>query len=98
MAKALALKKFAEEECPWRQHIGIYGVGESGRAKTPVARRKRWALPSPVTTTVPHVLLLLAPERNDLRQKTPEPAQQIEQHRRPPNSRKEEGFSHKTRP
>ena len=33
MTEALALKKFAEEECPWGQHIGIYRVGETRSAK-----------------------------------------------------------------
>ena len=33
VAESLALKKFAEEECPWRQHIGIYYVGETAARK-----------------------------------------------------------------
>ena len=33
VAEALALKKFAEEECPWRQHVGIYCVGETAARK-----------------------------------------------------------------
>ena len=33
VAKSLTLKKFAEEECPWRQHVGIYCVGETAARK-----------------------------------------------------------------
>ena len=33
VAEALTLKKFAEEECPWRQHVGIYCVGETAARK-----------------------------------------------------------------
>ena len=44
VAESLALEKFAEEKCPWGQHVGIYGVRETAHAKIPVARRKRSAL------------------------------------------------------
>ena len=33
VAESLALKKLAEEKCPWRQHVGIYCVGETAARK-----------------------------------------------------------------
>src|SRR4029453_8301252 len=36
VAESLALEKFAEEKCPWGQHVGIYCVGETA------ARKRRW--------------------------------------------------------
>ena len=75
VAEALALKKFAEEECPWRQHVGIYCVGETAARKlgrravalgtSSYALGTSWA----VTTTGP-LCCCLRRRRNDLRQTT----------------------------
>ena len=36
VAESLTLKKLAEEECPWRQHVRIYCVGKTA------TRKRRW--------------------------------------------------------
>ncbi len=56
VAEALALKKFAEEKCPWRQHVGIYGVGETAARKLPVGAPYALGTSSPVTTTADSVV------------------------------------------
>ena len=73
VAESLALEKFAEEKCPWRQHVGIYCVGETAARKC--RRRTVRAghfLDGWDPTGQLSALLLLVPERSDLTQKTQE--------------------------
>ena len=99
VAEPLTLKKFAEEKCPWRQHVGIYCIGKTAARKLgwrTVRTGHRYALGTswPVTTTA--ALLLLVPEPSDLRKKHKSCGTQSAGSEPRPTPRKEEAFFHRT--